>query len=529
MAKRNVISRKLNFLYVLPCFAIVSCILTLMRADFEEAGEKDYLRQKSRTLLEAANGTLIQCIPSGIDAFPNDFLSQEDRQKGGVIIHILIATYTCAMIGIVCHDYFVPSLEIISEKIKLPPDIAGATFMAIGTSAPELFSSITGSFITEGDIGVGTIIGSAVFNIVGVTGMVGIVLWKKVLDIDWYPIARDCIAYGVTVFTLIWIIADNIIHWWEALVLLLIFALYIIVIYFNRTIEIWSRDLVERFQESSWCRCCYNSEESPLLNGIVPEIMESQKRDRRLERDSFSVEFTASKEEEVLRQETVARKLSEILWSGEHTKSGTLCVSPAEGGWKMFWWLVLYPARLIFFCTIPDSRKPKLYSLFPLTFSISVLWIGVLSYLAVWMVTVIGYTFNVPDSVSGLTILAAGTSIPEIISSIIVAQNGYGNMAISNLVGSNTFDISFCLGAPWLIKTLISEKGYLLVFSSALTYTTATLLITLLAFVLVFVFSGWKLNRTVGLIYFIMYVIFVIIACMYELNVFGNINAETCK
>ncbi|KAF8764349.1 Sodium/potassium/calcium exchanger 5 like protein [Argiope bruennichi] len=502
MAKRNVISRKLNFLYVLPCFAIVSCILTLMRADFEEAGEKDYLRQKSRTLLEAANGTLIQCIPSGIDSFPNDFLSQEDRQKGGVIIHILIATYTCAMIGIVCHDYFVPSLEIISEKKKTPkPPIAGATFMAIGTSAPELFSSITGSFITEGDIGVGTIIGSAVFNIVGVTGMVGIVLWKKVLDIDWYPIARDCIAYGVTVFTLIWIIADNIIHWWEALVLLLIFALYIIVIYFNRTIEIWSRDLVERFQESSWCRCCYNSEESPLLNGIVPEIMESQKRDRRLERDSFSVEFTASKEEEVLRQETVARKLSEILWSGEHTKSGTLCVSPAEGGWKMFWWLVLYPARLIFFCTIPDSRKPKLYSLFPLTFSLSVLWIGVLSYLAVWMVTVIGYTFNVPDSVSGLTILAAGTSIPEIISSIIVAQNGYGNMAISNLVGSNTFDISFCLGAPWLIKTLISEKGYLLVFSSALTYTTATLLITLLAFVLVFVFSGIVPKYVVYFIY----------------------------
>ncbi|GFV07625.1 hypothetical protein TNCV_4941271 [Trichonephila clavipes] len=140
-----------------------------------------------------------------------------------------------------------------------------------------------------------------------------------------------------------------------------------------------------------------------------------------------------------------------------------------------------------------------------------------------------GYTFSVPDSVSGLTILAAGTSIPEIISSIIVAKDGFGNMAISNLVGSNTFDISFCLGAPWLIKTLISKEGYLIVFSSALTYTTATLLLTLVGFVLVFVFSGWKLNRTVGLIYFLMYVVFVIIACMYEMNIFGEINMKTCE
>lgn len=101
-------------------------------------------------------------------------------------------------------------------------------------------------------------------------------------------------------------------------------------------------------------------------------------------------------------------------------------------------------------------------------------------------------------------------------------------MAISNLVGSNTFDISFCLGAPWLLKTLLSKKGYLLVFSSALTYTTATLLVTLVAFVLVFVLSGWKLNRTVGVVFFVIYALFVVLACMYELNVFGEINVKTC-
>lgn len=53
-------------------------------------------------------------------------------------------------------------------------DVAGATFMAAATSAPELFVNVVGTFITEGDIGVGTIVGSAVFNILAVAACCGI-------------------------------------------------------------------------------------------------------------------------------------------------------------------------------------------------------------------------------------------------------------------------------------------------------------------------------------------------------------------
>lgn len=53
-------------------------------------------------------------------------------------------------------------------------DVAGATFMAAATSAPELFVNVIGTFITEGDIGIGTIVGSAVFNILAVAACCGI-------------------------------------------------------------------------------------------------------------------------------------------------------------------------------------------------------------------------------------------------------------------------------------------------------------------------------------------------------------------
>lgn len=60
--------------------------------------------------------------------------------------------------AVVCDDFFVPSLEVISEKMQLSEDVAGATFMAAGSSAPELFTSLMG-VLQETDVGVGTIVG----------------------------------------------------------------------------------------------------------------------------------------------------------------------------------------------------------------------------------------------------------------------------------------------------------------------------------------------------------------------------------
>ena len=58
----------------------------------------------------------------------------------------------------VCDDFFVPALEVISEQLKLSEDVAGATFMAAGSSAPELFTSLMG-VAQETDVGIGTIVG----------------------------------------------------------------------------------------------------------------------------------------------------------------------------------------------------------------------------------------------------------------------------------------------------------------------------------------------------------------------------------
>ena len=89
----------------------------------------------------------------------------------GVILYIILLSYMFTGLAVICDEYFVPSLEVLAEKLDVSDDVAGATLMAAGGSAPELFTSIIGGFIARSDVGFSTIVGSAVFNVMCVIGM----------------------------------------------------------------------------------------------------------------------------------------------------------------------------------------------------------------------------------------------------------------------------------------------------------------------------------------------------------------------
>ena len=102
--------------------------------------------------------------------FPPDLFNDRQRSRGAILIHIIVVCYMFYCLAVVCDHYFLPSLEQCSQRLNLSEDVAGATFMAAGSSAPELFTAILGVFIAKGDVGTGTIVGSAVFNILFVIG-----------------------------------------------------------------------------------------------------------------------------------------------------------------------------------------------------------------------------------------------------------------------------------------------------------------------------------------------------------------------
>jgi Ca2+/Na+ antiporter len=117
-------------------------------------------------------------------------------------------------------------------------------------------------------------------------------------------------------------------------------------------------------------------------------------------------------------------------------------------------YILVLPLVLVLTLTIPDVRRPGMSLWCYIAFFLSIAWIGFFAYFMVGWAEIIGATVGIPDVVMGLTVLAAGTSVPDLLSSVIVARRGEGDMAVSSSIGSNIFDILVGLPVPWFLYTV---------------------------------------------------------------------------
>merc|ERR1719420_1041487 len=99
-------------------------------------------------------------------------------------IYLFNICYMFCALAIVCDEFFVPALEAFVDEFGIPMDVAGATFMAAGGSMPELFTSFIATF-KESEVG---------FVAIAVCALAS----KEVLTLTWWPLARDCFFYIIT-------------------------------------------------------------------------------------------------------------------------------------------------------------------------------------------------------------------------------------------------------------------------------------------------------------------------------------------
>ncbi|XP_068457055.1 sodium/potassium/calcium exchanger 3-like [Clinocottus analis] len=554
--------------------------------------------QWTRRLLQEKSDNQSEDQPrAAIHEFPEDIFTKEQRKKGAVCLHALCAIYMFYALAIVCDDYFVPSLEKISENLQLSEDVAGATFMAAGSSAPELFTSLIGVFITKGDVGVGTIVGSAVFNILVIIGLSGIFAGQTVV-LTWWSLFRDSSYYILSVLALIMVIYDATVVWWESLLLMTMYGIYIIIMKFNSQLRAFA---TQQFMSSG--PCCLGSEnhrddkmgedasacntsmvllnkgqahgqESPpvimvdeLFIHNPHKLSFSDAGLRIMITPHFSPRTRLSMAGRMLiceRQRLVqSSKNQRDGEAGPRSRGGSTSnslkrtgscslengdrkpgVGVAEPGDKLgdkpgvevgqteeeeddygifspvripggccarVKWLIKWPLGLLLYCTVPNCILPRWHRWFMVTFVASTLWIAIFSYLMVWMVTIISFTLDIPDYIMGITFLAAGTSVPDCMASLIVARQGMGDMAVSNSIGSNIFDILLGLGFPWALRTLVVEHGSSVTINNkGLVYSVVLLLASVFLTVMCVHLNHWRLDRRLGLGLLFLYAIFLL-------------------
>ena len=117
---------------------------------------------------------------------------------------------------------------------------------------------------------------------------------------------------------------------------------------------------------------------------------------------------------------------------------------------------------------------------------------------------IIARQFNVSEKIIGLTILAIGTSLPELVTSVTAAIKGNSDIAIGNIIGSNIFNILFIIG----ISALISPLGYNFTYNIQM----AILVIAMIVLSLFPVIPPKnEMSRFNGIVYLIIYVIYMVI------------------
>ncbi|MEM7111256.1 MAG: calcium/sodium antiporter [Chloroflexota bacterium] len=331
----------------------------------------------------------------------------------------LLIIFVCIyLLAIITDEYFIVSLDQISKRLKLPNDVAGASLMAMGSSAPELAIALLALFKGSGehsDLGIATIVGSAVFNVLVITGVSAI---ARPAVVSWRVVVRDVVMYVASIALLLTTFADGNITLLEAFAFMGVYFIYLIVLF-------------------NW--------KSGVEEVEVPEVPHEEHAPKGL----FG-------------------RITHVVSTGIGFLMG-------------------------------DAEKSYVRA-----FLVSVGLIGLISWFLVEYAIVFSDAVGIPPVIVALTILAGGTSIPDMIASIVVARQGRGEMAVANAIGSNIFDILVGLGIPWIIAILVLGNE-IHVGTGGLWTSTIILLATVL---LVFVFlttertltrrEGWILVATYG-------------------------------
>jgi len=301
-------------------------------------------------------------------------------------------------------DLFVVSASRLAKVLGVSELVIGLTVVAIGTSLPELVSSVVASYQNNSGLVLGNIIGSNIANLALILGVAG---FFHTLKIEKRLFERECyIMIGVTLLFYI-LMMDFILSFADAILLVFLFFGYMFFMFRFKA----------QFHEI-------------FKVNLYIEHLASFRKFLHLLKDNFK---------KILVGETLV-----------------LIVSLAG---------LIIGAQFVV-----DSAMN------------------------------IAQAFSLTNTFVGLTLVALGTSLPELAVALVSLSKGFHNMLIGNIVGSNIFNILLVGGFASLIKPIVVDEFTLTVLGP--------FLIVVSSIFLLFAWSDLQIKRTEGIVLVLLYLLF---------------------
>ena len=494
------------------------------------------------------------------------------------LLHTAVASVSLWAQGIVTELRLVPAIDVLTRHHGIPNNVAGATLIAAGSSSPELMCTLVFIFVTHLSLGLGTIVGSEVFNLLIISA--GCVYQAKgggeELRLDKKSVLRDAGFYGASIALLYLALSDGCdasydyadddndhvemriyVQFWKACLLSGWYVLYVAMCVFDVDPSDVARRTMGCFGRAS-SSSVWGGGGGGLVDGdgksMGAEGGPGGDNDDGGDDDGVGVtpyELDAGSAESAGRRVGAVRDISD-----RHGKVNKMELDDAyddgskderdsshaddneeadprrgddlirmlpEGASKfeLGMYLALYPLRRVIHHTIPDAagrRRRRGYSSHMyayLSVASCLVWLCACSYVMVTSLESLAVLLGMPDSVMGATVSAAGTSYPAYVASRMAAEDGMGDRAVSNVFGSNTFNICVGLGVPWMAYIAISMgfDPYTDLEDSGVVESIVVLFGTLLICVVLmassdFVLVGWHANLFVGM--YVLYIVYTI-------------------
>jgi len=312
-------------------------------------------------------------------------------------------------------DFFVDSASAIAKKLGISEFVIGLTLVAIGTSIPELASSIAAALKGSSEIIIGNIVGS---NITNIGLIVGVAASITIIKVDKEMLSRDGYIMLFATFLFYFFGIGGFISRTQSTIFLVIYFLYIIILLSRK----------HKFNFKKMIDHPFNMLFLKKKNGKY--IFKYAMNEKKL------------------------KKFDKLLLKN-------LGIFFISGG------AVIYGANLLINNAIYFANLLK-----------------------------------ISETVIGLTLIALGTSLPELTVTISAARKGHVNIAIGNVIGSNIANILLVLGISGFLFPLQVQEATLKLSGSFMLFISILLLF--------FIRTEWKIRRWEGIILLMLYLLFVI-------------------
>lgn len=356
-------------------------------------------------------------------------------------------------------DLFVVSSSWIAKKYGVSEFIIGLTLVSIGTSVPELASSITASLEQASGIVIGNVVGSNIANIgliVSIAGLLSTVRTEELM------LKRDGYIMLFSALLFFLFILDFRISRIEAFIFLFLFFVYLLFLL----------DKVRKHEEDIYFRGFmlylikfeYIFDIKTRIETGVKRRIEKKRSMKALKKTYKEIEEPGEEEQILLENETYseikAEYETEIENETEDLSESSLLIELVKliaSGVAIIIGAKYFVEKSIFFALL----------------------------------------LEIPETIVGISLVAVGTSLPELMVTVSASRSGYASIGIGNVIGSNITNTLLILGCSGLVHPITVTENVV--------YYIAPFMLFISILLLLFIRTGWRIKKHEALILLFVY------------------------